>query len=447
MPRWSGWGWMLVIGLGTASASAQFPVSPVVVAKVEQRSVAEGQSFVGTVMPAKISAVGSAVDGRVVQYPIDVGQRVAKGTALCQLLTETISLQIAAAEAEQRLRAEELRELQNGSRPEEIAQSKARLEAARAAAEFAEARMKRATQLVKQGQTITQEQLEEYHSAAVGAERTMQAAEQDYKLLQQGPREEKIAQAKAKLDAQQEAVQLLKDQLKKHTMIAPFDGYISAKRTEVGEWVSRSQIVAEVVFLDEVEIEAHVLDAHIDHVRPGMEVRIEVPALNPPLFVGKVVKISPQGDTKSRTFPIKIGLPNVIREDGPLLKAGMLARATLPVGKPHESLLIPKDAIVFGGPSPMVYAVSPKLPETAPATNGKPAAPAAPATEVVRPVPVQLGVAVGNWLEVQADLKAGDRVVVLGNERLRPGAEVRVIREHPPSTAAESPPTASAVRP
>jgi len=433
--------WTIVAGGLGAAAWGQAPASPVVVARVQQRTIAEGQTFVGTAMPSKSSAVGSAVDGRVVEYPIDIGQRVSKGQPLCQLLTETISLQIAAAEAEQRLRAEELRELQNGSRPEEIAQSQARLESAQAAHEFAEARYKRAMLLVKQGQTITQEQLEEYRSADVGAERAVQAAAQEHKLLVQGPREERIAQAKARLEAQIEAVRQLKDQLKKHTMIAPFDGYVVGKRTEVGEWVSRSQVVAEVVLLDEVEIEAHVLDAQIDYVRLGMEVRVEVPALNPPLFEGRVVKISPQADVKSRTFPVMIGVKNVIRDDGPVLKAGMLARVTLPVGPTHDGLLVPKDAVVFGGPAPMVYLVTPgpKPPPAIATDTGKPLPDQPPASEVVKPVPVQLGISIGSQLEVRGELKSGDRVVVLGNERLRPGAPVSILREDaPPQPAVDS---------
>jgi RND family efflux transporter MFP subunit len=424
-----------VWGLAVSAVWGQgAPASPVVVARVEQRLIAEGQSFVGTVLPAKTSAVGSAVDGRVVEYPIDVGLRVTKGQALCQLLTETISLQIAAAEAEERLRAEELRELKNGSRPEEIAQALARLESLQAAREFAESRYKRAAQLARQGQTITQEQLEDYRSSFVVAERAVHAAEQEHKLLVQGPREERIAQAKAKLEGQTEAVRQLRDQLKKHTMIAPFDGYVVAKRTEVGEWVSRSQIVAEVVLLDEIEIEAHVLDSQIDHVRLGMDVRVEIPALNPPLYLGKVVKISPQGDMRSRTFPVLIGVKNVIRDDGPVLKAGMLARVTLPVGPIHDGLLVPKDAVVFGGPSPMVYVVTAAKPTTggAPPAGGEAGGP--PAGEPVRPVPVQLGISVGPWIEVRADLKPGDRVVTLGNERLLPGGTVTILRELPPST-------------
>ena len=51
---------------------------------------------------------------------------------LAQLLTETIQLEIAAAEAELELRKQQLAELENGTRPEEIEQTKARMMAAEA---------------------------------------------------------------------------------------------------------------------------------------------------------------------------------------------------------------------------------------------------------------------------------------------------------------------------
>jgi multidrug efflux pump subunit AcrA (membrane-fusion protein) len=431
----------LIAGV-TVQARAQFGPAPVVAARVVQRDVAGGQTFVGTVTPAKRSAVGSAVDGRVVDYPINIGDRVVKGQPLCQLLTETISIQIAAAEAELRLRAEELRELQNGSRPEEIAQAEAKVEALQALRDFALARYKRFQQLAEQGQTITLEQLEQSRSASIEAERMLNADQQMLTLLVKGPREEKIAQAQARKEAQAELVQQLKDQLKKHAMVSPFDGYVVTEQTEVGEWVTKGQVVAEVVYLDDVEIEAHVLDAQIDSVRVGQTVRVELPALKQPLFVGTVAYISPQGDVKSRTFPVRITVKNQIREDGPAIKAGMMARVTLPVGQSHDALLLPKDAVVFGGPSPVVYVVEPAPPPSAvpgPSTKAAPGAkappnaappadPNAPPPEVVRPVPVVLGIADGNLVEVTGDLKPGDRVVTLGNERLRPMAPVNVIQ-------------------
>ncbi len=442
-------GFLLAFGAVSSTVAWGQPggPSPVVAAKVVEREVATAQTYVGSVLPAKRSSVGSAVDGRVTDYPVNIGERVTKGQPLCRLLTETISLQISAAEAELRLRQEELNELQNGSRPEEIAQAKARLEAAQAARSFAEGRYQRAVQLVKQGQTITQEQLEEFSSAAVAAERNMHAAEQEHRLLVQGPRKERIAQAQAKHDNQQELVRQLQDQLKKHTMIAPFDGYVVMEGTEVGEWVSRSQVVAEIVHLDTIEIEAHVLDAHIDAVRTGMPVRVEVQALRQsPLFVGEIAQISPQADLKSRTFPVRIRVANVIREDGPTLKAGMIARVALPIGAPRMATLIPKDAIVFGGPTPMVYVVTPApaAPPGAPAAGSPPPAAPPPGSEAVRPVPVELGIADGNNVEVRGNLAAGDRVIVLGNERLRPMQLVNVVKLITPEIA---PPTQEAKPP
>jgi RND family efflux transporter MFP subunit len=262
---------------------------------------------------------------------------------------------------------------------------------------------------------MTKEQLEQTHSLAVESDKTFRMEEMAHQMAVEGPRVEKIQQARAKQASQRDLVRQLEDQRKKHTMTAPFDGYVVTEGTEIGEWVSRGQVVAKIVYLDKVEVEAHVLDSHIDHVRTGMPVRVEIPASKSPLFIGQVSAVVPEADSKTRTFPIKVLVQNILREDGPVLKSGMLARATLPTGAPTESLLVPKDAIVFGGPAPMVYVIG--LNEGS-ALEGK-----------VRPVPVQLGVADGAWIVVEGELQAEQLVVVLGNERLRPGQDVKVIKE------------------
>ena len=68
-----------------ATASAQPPV-PVVAGLVATRELAGGQPFVGTVLPARTSDVGSAVDGRLVELPIVDGQHVQAGAPIAQLL-------------------------------------------------------------------------------------------------------------------------------------------------------------------------------------------------------------------------------------------------------------------------------------------------------------------------------------------------------------------------
>lgn len=397
--------------LAQVAALAQ-PPAPVVVATVQKRQLAGGQPLVGSIVPLKRSEVGSAVDGRVVDFPINEGDRVTKGQALCRLLTDTITLQITSAAAELAFREAELLELKNGSRPEEIKQAKARLEAARAQNEYATSKYKRATQLADAGQ-LPREQLEESFSASIASTQQFIEATEALELAEQGPRAERIAQAAARVEIQAANVQQLKDQLKKHTMIAPFDGYVVAERTEVGEWVERGQVVAEIVAVDEVDVLIGVPEQSIDQLRLGGEVRVEVPALNKELFVGAIAAINPQAEVKSRTFPVKVRVANRFREDGPVLKAGMLARATLPTGDRQETLLVPKDAVVLGGQTPIVYLAMPN-----PSGDGL--------TATLKPV--TMGVAEGGWVAVSGDLKPGERVVVQGNERLRPGQAISILK-------------------
>ena len=106
---------------------------------------------------------------------------------------------------------------------------------------------------------------------------------------------------------------------------------------------------------------------------------------------------------------MKVRVENRIENDLPLIKAGMFARVTLAVGKPTPCVLVPKDAIVLGGPTPLVYLAI---------TTGE--------KTTVRPVPVTLGPAQGAWITAIGDMKENDQVIVEGNERIRPGQEIRV---------------------
>jgi RND family efflux transporter MFP subunit len=404
-----------------AAAQAQFGPANVVVAEVIEEPISQGEVFVGTVRPLKRSVIGSAVDGRVVEFPVNVGDRVEEGQKLAQLLTETISLEKAAAEAELELRKEELKELENGSLPEEIEQARARKEAASANKDYLQQRRNRMEKL-RQGNAASEDVHQEAVSASLAADENYQAAKAAWDLAVRGPRDEKIAQARSRVALQQAVVDKLDDQLKKHTVITRFTGYVTAELTEVGAWVSRGDPVAEVVALDTVEIEAFVLDRHVGYVEVGDDVLVTVPALTDKVFTGKVSAVVPQADERTRTFPVRVAVPNEIGGGGPVIKAGMLAQATLQTGKAQKGTLVPKDALVLGGPMPMVYMVVPADPKD-------------PKQLKVAPMPVELGVASGGQIQVLpsaaakgAALKAGDQVVVLGNERLRPEQPIIVTK-------------------
>lgn len=408
----------VVVGMATVCSSqpadAQFG-GPAKVTTAEVRrleGIATGRAFVGSIEPRRRSAIGAAVAGRVVEFLVNEGDRVEAKQPLAKLLTKNLEIQIAAATAEHETRQQELLELKNGSREEEKRLALNRMKAAEASMKYAKGKLARTKELVGRGAS-TRDQLEDDTTAADLASENYLAAEATYDLVMAGPRKEKIAQAAARVAAAEEEINRLNDLLVKHTIVSPFAGYVVAEHTEVGQWIESGRLVAEVVEVDELEVRAQILETYVSRIEKDMVARIEIDALPHEAFYGTVKAIVPRADEKSRSFPVKIAMPNRLLADGtPLVKPGMFARVWLPVDRKSDVLVVPKDSIVLGGPTPMVFVIESGTDKD----KGD--------VSKARPLPVQLGIATESWIEVKGDLKPGMKVVVEGNERLRPGGEV-----------------------
>ena len=198
----------------------------------------------------------------------------------------------------------------------------------------------------------------------------------------------------------------------KHTIRAPFSGWVVARFTEKGQWVTRGGLIARIAELDRVKVVAQVPEMSVRFLRPGAEVRLEFDAAPDVSWVGQVARVVPQADLLSRSFPVEVLLENRVVDGAPVLKGGMLARAWLPVGQTGSVTVVPKDAVVLGVARPFVYCID----QNATADQM--------ATGTVRPVEVALGAAIEGQVEVRGGIEPGQLVVTRGNERLRPGAIV-----------------------
>lgn len=392
---------------------AQQGPAPVVVAPVVERKIAAEQELIGTVVPLRTSVVGSAVDGRVIEFLVNEGDPVQQGQPLAQLLTGTLEIEIAMARAELDLREQELAELENGSRPGEIEAAHARMQAADARSKYAVAKLDRTESLFRQSRAATEDELQLARADKLHAEQNHREAMASYELVKAGPRQEKIDQAKARMKMQQEQVRHLEDRLEKHTIRAPFDGYVTSEGTEVGQWIQSAEVVAEVIELDPAEVLVNLPETAAVYVALGMPARVELDALPGQTFSGEVARLVPKADYRSRTFPVKVRVENPLQNGVHVLKAGMLARVRMATGGQRQAMMVPKDALVLGGASPTVYVVDAASQGS---RQGK-----------VRQVPVESGIAEGNLIQVSGALQPGQRVVIKGNERLKQGQEVRVL--------------------
>jgi HlyD family secretion protein len=425
-----------------AAAVAQMPPARVVVAPVQQRELATGQTFVGTVEASRISTVGSTVEGRVVEFLVNEGDAVSKDDVLARLRTRQLEIKLAVAQAELELRRHELAELEK-SLPLQIEQAHARMLAAKALMDYTQARKKRNEALFSRKVT-SETDMQEIISLAEGAQQKYRENQSAWKMAT-ATRTEKIEQSRSQVLSADEETNRLKDEIEEHTIRAPFNGYVTAEHTEVGQWIAKGNSVVEIVEIDSVEVEVPVPESYISQLRLGMTARVTMGALPGRSWLAPMVAIVPRADVRSRSFPVKVRLKNEEGANGPLFRPGMFARVTLAAGKKGNVLVVPKDAVVFGGEVPTVYAVAPMPPAAKPpAAKPGPAPPSGvpqgPAPDAIaRRVAVEIGASVEDLIEIRGQIKAGERVVVEGNERLFPGQPLIIVNkdESKPTTAGQ----------
>lgn len=385
------------------------PPAPVQVALVVQDTISGGRTFTGTVEPSRRSLVGSEFGGAVVEYLCREGDRIEEGLPLARLRTDILDLRIESAQAERDYGSHRLAELKNGSRPEEVAQARAGVDELKAGLALREWKLE-ATKKLFEDDTISEDELRDARLAVRASELLLDAAKAALALVEAGPREEQVEQARAQLKQLEAEVSLLEEEKRRYTIVAPFTGWIVAEHAEKGQWLSPGSPVAEIVALDEVDVVVDVVEDFVGRLREGMPARVTIEAIRGKVFTGKIHRIVPSADLRGRTFPVKIRLPNPREGDVIALKAGMFASATLAVDEARPALLVPKDAIVLGGIAPiLVWVVDAE-------------------TSTAQLVPVQLGVAVDDKVQVIGPLQPGMQVVTVGNERIMfPGQPLQVI--------------------
>ncbi len=391
-------------------------IKPVAVASVLEAEVRSGQTVVGTVKPLRTSRIGSALDGRVLEFLVDEGEMIRKGQKLAQLRTETLGIEQAAAAAEYQLALSRLSELENGSRPEDIAEADAIMQRAAATAKNADSQLRRMESLAR-GSATSVGELDDAKERSVAAGFALKATQALLNRIKEGPRKETIAQAEAQVELQKQKLELIKDRMKKSTIAAPFDGFVAAEFTEEGAWINRGDPIVEIIQMDEVEILAPVTAETVVGLRKGDTIRIEFPELPNEILLGKIDRIVPVATDRARTYPVYLRLKNKIENETPMLLAGMLARVDVPVGRRIKLPLVPKDALVLNGNDRSVFVVD--------AINSEGSS--EPNTGIVRKVPVELGVALDDRIQVIGNIEAGDIVVIEGNERLVPKSQVKIV--------------------
>ena len=195
------------------------------------------------------------------------------------------------------------------------------------------------------------------------------------------------------------------------TIRSPIPGIISRRYAEIGEWITIGGEIADVIKTDTVFVVTSVGEQFVQKLAVGMKAKFQSAAYAADEFVGTLHNILPESTGDTHLFPIRFLAEN---HDG-RLKSGMFIRIDLPLSQRLDVLMVPKDAVLPDGGGDIVFVVT---------------------DSTARQVAVQTGQSRRDLIAVFGDLQVDDEVVVTGNEALKDGQNVNIVRRpSPPETS------------
>lgn len=199
--------------------------------------------------------------------------------------------------------------------------------------------------------------------------------------------------------------------LERHQLRAPFAGVVSAKQTELGEWVDPGEPVLTLVSTQELRLDFPVSEDYLADVARSTPVTYMLGDTAGTPRKGKIATVVPITDPGARTFLLRVQPA----EPDPRMTPGISASAQLTLDAGRRGLTVPRDAILkFLDGRVVVWVID--------NSDGEP---------VVRETLVTTGVVFDGKVEIREGLDAGARVVVQGNEALRNGQRVFLLSAQP----------------
>jgi len=270
--------------------------------------------------------------------------------------------------------------------------------------------------VAKKGDVIMKLDASQEEALLRSAEAEAELARTDLERTQ-GLASQKVV-SKAELDAAESKfrrltaiVDQMRSNIRKKTLVAPFDGQLGIRQVNVGQMINAGQQVVPLTSLDPVYVDFALPQQYLGKLFSGLEVRVTTDALPGRVFPGKLTAVNSMVDTITRNVYVQATLENPDH----LLRPGMFAKAEVVLPEKSSALVIPGSAVSYAPYGDSVFVIEKKKDEK----TGK-------ETQVIRQQFVRIGEARGDFVSVTEGLKAGETVVSTGVFKLRNGMAVTI---------------------
>lgn len=342
--------------LKRTSTETALRAQPVTAASVVLQDFRPSLSSTGTLVPKRSASLHALVEGRLDELSVDIGTRVRKGQRVFQVRTVDYALALQQAEA-----------------------ALARARVVRADRDREKARV---------------EGLHREGSA------TEQAKDQAAVALEE---------AQAAVTEAEVRVALARQMLSDASVSAPYDGAITSRWKQKGEFVNKGDPVVEIMDLSTLEAEMEIPEPYAGRIETGTEVRVRLRDGRTGK-TGRVVAVNPKVDLSTRTFRVKVEVDN---GDGGL-QAGLFCAGTFELPPRTGVAAVPVSSLQRDEGRSFVWVIL--------------------GDKVTQRVVREAGTE-GDWVYLDDGVSAGEQVVSQGAGGLYEGAAVSVGAPAPPAAS------------
>lgn len=204
----------------------------------------------------------------------------------------------------------------------------------------------------------------------------------------------------AELQSLKAQAQLVRAQLAKTAIVAPFNGRIGLRSISEGEYLTPATVIANLLSIDPIKVNFSVPEKYAGQIKINSSISF-TKAGSKDVFTGKVFAIEPGINVETRTLHIKALASNT----GGELLPGSFAKIKLALNTLNDAILIPNEAIIPVENGKVVFITE----------NGK-----------AKQVEVEAGPRTDKDIVITSGLNIGDTVLTSGSMTLKPQSPVKV---------------------
>lgn len=219
-----------------------------------------------------------------------------------------------------------------------------------------------------------------------------------------------LAVAKANLKSNGARINILKDKIAKTRLIATFNGMVTQRYLHQGEWAEQGKQIIRIENLAQQEIRIVIPVYALQYLAMNQTLKIKMNEVIMRFPVHAILPMN-RGQTPLYDIRLQINPQTCLHQikQCQMLKAGSQLKVAIPLSQTKKTITVSRDALVLRRNGIFIFKIND--------------------ADVAQRFTVKTGIAQGRYIEISGDINEDDKIVTKGNERLRPGQKVTIIKK------------------